>query len=174
MKILTDSQTPMPFVRLLRALGWDVRTVYDEGTEGEKEDYRHLINARGQDRVLLTYDYLKGESGAKVAAELLLRGGRIIQIRQGPEQPLLRAVGRLLFHHPDWYPFLQRNHGVALISDIRYNCRLFTPEQYSQTISSVARPHFEEYLRYWEEKGIRPPRRRVPTPPPSSQRRLDI
>lgn len=76
MNFLTDAQTPLPFVSLLRQLQWDVRTVYEENTQDEKDDVAHLINARSQDRALITFDLLRGESGARVAAELILNGGK--------------------------------------------------------------------------------------------------
>ena len=108
----------------------------------------------------LPLDLLRGQSGARVAAELILRGGKVIQIRNGPEQPLMKALGRLLFHYPEWQPFLTKGDGVAVISDIRNPCKLYTPQEYSQTIHDTSRPHFDEYLDYWKAKGIRPPRRR--------------
>lgn len=160
MRFLTDSQTPLPFVHILRKLDWDVRTVYEEGTQDEPNDYVHLINARTQARVLFTFDLLRGESGAKVAAELVLNGGRILQVTRGPSQPLPRALGRFFFHQPEWFPFLDRNDGVATISDIQHNCIVRTPEEYSQVISRTASIHFDEYIRFWEEKQILPPRRR--------------
>ena len=160
MKFLTDAQFPQPLVDLLRRVGWDVRTVYEEETEGEADDSRHIIYARSLERVFMTFDLLRGQSGARVAAELILRGGKVIQIRNGPQQPLMRALGRLLFHYPEWQPFLAKTDGVALVSDIRNPCRMYTPRQYSQSIRNIDRPHFDEYLRGWEAKGGLPTRRR--------------
>ena len=70
MKFLTDAQFPQPLVDLLRRVGWDVRTVYEEETEGEADDSRHIIYARSLERVFMTFDLLRGQSGARVAAEL--------------------------------------------------------------------------------------------------------
>ena len=166
MKFLTDTQFPQPLVDLLRMLGWDVRTTYDEGTENEADDSRHIIHSRSLDRVFMTFDLLRGQSGARVAAELILRGGKVVQIRNGPEQPLMRALGRLLFHHPQWQPFLAESDGVAVVSDIRSDCKLYPPRLYSQKIGSIVRHHFDEYLRRWEEKGVVPPLRRPRKPMP--------
>ena len=160
MKFLTDAQFPQPLVELLKKIDWDVRTAYEEGTEGEADDSRHVIHSRDLGRAFLTFDTFRAESGARVAAELILRGGKVVQIRGGPEQPLMKALGRLLFHHPEWQPFLAKNNGVAVVSDIRNPCKLYTPDEYSQTIRKLNRPHFDEYLRHWEAKGISPPRRR--------------
>lgn len=173
MKFLTDAQFPEPLVDLLRKVGWDVRTVYEEGTEGEADDSRHIIRSRSLARVFLTFDTFRAESGARVAAELVLRGGKVIQIRGGPQQPLMKALGRLLFHYPEWHPFLAREDGVAVVSDIRHPCRLYTPADYSQTIRKLDRPHFDQYLRYWEEKGIMPPRRRSRKSPPQQSQMFD-
>ena len=171
MKFLTDAQVPYPLVELLRRIGSDVRTAYEEGTEGEADDSRHIIHSRNLGRVLLTFDTFRAESGARVAAELLLRGGKVVQIRGGPDQPLMKALGRLLFHQPEWQPFLATRDGVAVVSDIRNHCKPYTPHEYSQTIRKLDRPHFDEYLRYWEEKGIAPPRRR-PRKPTAQQSQM--
>ena len=124
------------------------------------------IHARDLGRVFLTFDQLRGQSGARVAAELILRGGKVVQIRNGPEQPLMKALGRLLFHYPEWQPFLVKRDGVAVVSDIRNHCKLYTPHGYSQTIRDLNRPHFDEYLSHWEAKGVLPPRRRQRKPIP--------
>ena len=174
MRLLTDAQVPYPLVELLRKIDWDVRTAYEEGTEGEADDSRHIIHSRNLGRVFLTFDTFRAESGARVAAELLLRGGRVVQIRGGPDQPLMRALGRFLFHEPEWQPFLARRDGVAVVSDIRNNCKLYTPHEYSQTIRTLDRPHFDEYLRYWEEKGISLPRRRPRKPPAQQSQMFDV
>ena len=166
MKFLTDAQFPHPLVELLRRVGWDVRTAYEEGTEDEADDSRHIIHARELGRVFMTFDQLRGQSGARVAAELILRGGKVIQIRNGPEQPLMKALGRLLFHHPEWQPFLTKSDGVAIVSDIRNPCKLYMPHEYSQTIQAIARRHFDEYLEHWRARGVMPPRRRPRKPTP--------
>ena len=166
MKFLTDAQCPQPLVELLRRLDWDVRTASEEGIERERDDSRLLIHSRDLGRVLLTFDLLRGQSGARVAAELTLRGGKMIQIRNGPGQPLMKALGRFVFHHPEWQPFLAKSDGVAVLSDVRTPCRLYTPSEYSQGIQRIARPHFDEYLDYWAAKGILPPRRRPKKPNP--------
>lgn len=174
LRFLTDTQTPQPLVEMLRALGWDVRTVYEEGTEEEQDDVNHLIKARSLGRVLITFDQLRAESGARVAAELLLGGGKLIQITRDPAQDLHRALGRLLFHYPDWYPFLDVSHGVAVVSDINRNPRLYTPRQYSQTVSSSSKRHFEEYVAAWEVKRREPSRVRRRRLPSSEQTRLNL
>jgi hypothetical protein len=35
----------------------------------------------------------------------------------GPDQPPERAIGWLLFHYPEWYPFLEQQEGRVHISD---------------------------------------------------------
>ena len=53
MKFLTDAQFPQPLVDLLRRVDWDVRTAYEEGTEGEADDSRHTIHSRDLERVFM-------------------------------------------------------------------------------------------------------------------------
>ena len=64
MNILADAQVPYPLVDMLRRIGWDVRRVQDEGTQDEKDDAKHLIMAREQGRIFLTFDVLTGEEAA--------------------------------------------------------------------------------------------------------------
>ena len=169
MNILADAQVPYPLVDMLRRIGWDVRRVQDEGTQDEKDDAKHLIMAREQGRIFLTFDVLTGEEAARIAAELVLNGGKVLEIRRGPDQPFMKSLGRLLFHYPEWEPFLSRNEGLVSISGLGNNSKVFTPSQYSQTIRASARHHFEEYIKKWEDKAIQPPRRMQPKPPPEEQ-----
>lgn len=173
MKFLTDAQFPQPLVELLRKLDWDIRTVYEEGMGDEADDSRLIVHSRSLERVFLTFDLLRGESGARVAAELVLHGGKVIQIPQGPDQPLLRALGRLLFHQPEWQRFFASEDGVAVLSDVRNPCKLYTPQEYSQTIHRIARPHFDEYMQHWEEKRTLPPSRRRRSSPPEQSTLFD-
>lgn len=138
-----------------------MRTVYDEGVHQEKVDAILIGYARGLNRIFLSYDELKAQSGAEVAAELTLRGGKVIQIRGGPEQPTLRALGRLLFHHADWYSFLENNDGIAIISDIKRDPKLLTPDKYSQTFGRTNRVHFIDYMQAWHDKQRAPVRTRA-------------
>ena len=109
---------------MLRNLGWEVETVREHNWENEKHDYVLVARARELGRVFLTFDRLRKTSGIEVAREIHENGGRVIVVAGGPDQPIERAVGRLLFHHPEWFPFLRESEGWVYISDLKHNCQL--------------------------------------------------
>ena len=152
MIFLTDSQTNQRFVEILQKLEWDVRTAYEESLAGKAKDYLLVIRANQLKRTLITFDELAGESGALVARELRTYGGKVLRIMGGPEQPPYRALGKLLFHHENWYPFLDTHDGVVVISDTKQSCRLYTPEMYHQTYHQTDAKQFEDYLAKRKEK----------------------
>jgi len=112
-KFLTDAQTSVILVRLLRKLGWDVETVYEHGIDKEPDDSRLVGWAHAHERVFVTFDLLRNESGERVARQIRDVGGKVITVFGGPDQPVERALGRLLFHQPEWEPFLEKNDGRA-------------------------------------------------------------
>ena len=150
----------MPFVGYLEGIGWDVRTVYQENKADEKVDAFLVAQARELDRIFLGFDRFKGISGAQVAAELTMRDGKVVQISRGPEQPLLRALGKLLFHHPEWEPFLKKNDGIVTLHDVNRAPKLLTPREYSQVISQTNLVHFHEYKQKWQSKQQAPKKRK--------------
>ena len=177
MKFYTDAQASRVFVDILRQLGWDVRTVYDQGTAREKQDYLHVQQATSLGRIFISFDYLRGESGAKVARELASNGGRVIKIGGGPDQSPLRAVGKLLFHHPDWEPFFRENDGFVDISDIKRNPRCYLPAAYLQRTDPTGAQQFIEYLQRRQERREerqRQPRARRPQIRPRDQSEMDL
>ena len=129
MNLLTDSQVPQPFTVLLRAvgteLGWKVDTVYQHHIQHEKKDARIVAWGHANDFVIVTLDDLKAESGAEVAREIRDRGGRVIVISGGPQQPIERAVGKLLFHMEVWLPFLESGDGR--VGHLGHQARLSLP-----------------------------------------------
>jgi len=175
MKLLTDSQTSALFVDALRKLGWEIETVYQHGLEREKDDARLVAWARTFDFVFLTFDNLRGEQGARVAREIRERRGKVISIWGGPNQSIERALGRLLFHYPDWFPFLERYDGRVDITDLRNLCKMLPRSKLRGSFRQTGERQFEDYI----EKRTRPratearPRRRR-RPTPREQSHMDI
>ena len=172
LKFLTDAQTPKPFSDNLVKLGWDVRTVQEEGVSEEKTDAVLVGHARQLGRVFVTFDELTRASGAQVAAEMGMRGGKVIQVRKGPQQHLYRALGRLLFNYPDWYPFLEAGDGIVTIHDIRQAPGLQTPAEYSQSVTQTYRHHFTEYQQRWRTRQQAPRKKRIRKKRPPTQQRF--
>jgi hypothetical protein len=103
----------------LAALGFDVidkRTV-DE-LEWQNDDVELLKWARRNKRILLGFDLYKGQTGPRLDDELRRRGGRVITIAGGPQQPTSRALGKLLFHQETWEPFFEAGHGKVRIETV--------------------------------------------------------
>jgi hypothetical protein len=147
-------------------LGWDIETAQQANLTGKIDDVVWVIYARKHNRIGITFDKLRAEQGEKVARELRLNGGHVIRIQGGPEQNEYRAVGKLLFHLPEWYPFLTSNNGVSVISDVRTaSCKNCTPEVYHQKYHHVDAEQFTEYLKKQKQKPYRPrPRKKKIAP----------
>ena len=161
MKFLTDTQTPMPFVECLRLLGWDVVTVYQYDLQYEKDDAVILRKATELDRILITFDYLRGEQGVRIARELRDQGGQLIRISGGPDQPVLRALGKLLFHHERWLPWFAANEGRVVISDTRQVPSFTLRSDLSVNVQVLREPPFESYLEQKESARTKPRKARV-------------
>ena len=161
----TDEQVPKPFSDLLERIRWDIQTSPIEGKlRGVQPaiwqilpDFQQLQVARELNRIFITFDELKGQEGAQFAYELERNGGKVIQILGGPEQNIHRSLGKIWFHFPSWFPFLQQNDGIAVLSDLKSNPPLWTPKEYSQRLSTDARPYFAEYKKHWQERELPKP-----------------
>lgn len=167
MRLLTDANTSQRFVEILRKLGWDIQTAYEAGLAGKNVDVPYIIHARKEQRIFLTFDNLRAEHGVQVAQELRHNGGKVIRVAGGPDQEDYRALGKLLFHYPEWHPFLDAQSGVAVISDLK-SCKRFTPQEYHHHYYKIDAEQFETYLKSRSERPYRPRKRRR-RPSPSEQ-----
>lgn len=157
-----------PVVDMLSRLGWDVETAEQAGLTGKINDTKWVVHARKHGRIAITFDELRGEQGADVSRELRLRGGKVIRVQGGPEQSPYRALGRLLYHYPEWHPSLSENDGVSILSDTKHNCSNHSPEQFHHKCHRIDAEQFTEYLA--ARKTRRPHRkRRGRRPPPPQQ-----
>ena len=128
-------------------MGWDIETAKQAGLTGKIDDVVWVKYAREHKRISLTFDELRAEQGIRVTRELRLYGGQIIRLQGGSDQNKYRAVGRLLFYYPDWYPFLSKSDGISVISDVRNQvCKNFTPEAYHQKYHRTDAEQFKVYL----------------------------
>lgn len=173
MKFLTDAQVNFLIVQMLRAIGWVVETVYEHGLDREKDDARLVAWAREHGFVFLSFDEFRGQTRVSVAEELRERGGRVITVGGGPDQPPERALGRLLFHYPEWFPFLQANEGRVHISDTKHNCRTYPRDAVTAEIHVSREPQFQAYLDRREAARQTPrPRRNRTRKTPTEQHDL--
>lgn len=158
MKFLTDAQTRQKFVEMLRRLGHEVTTAKEQGLHREK-DYRLVAWAHSLGHMFITFDALRGQSGMEVAREIKTNGGRVIYIGGGPEQEPERALGRFLFHWPEWFPHLREHSGLVEISDTKHNIRWYPASRIQQRVRKAHRPAFDEYLKKRAEARMKPLKR---------------
>lgn len=150
---------------MLRKLDWDIETAYQAGLAGKVLDVNLLKYARGNNRIYLTFDELRGQHGRDIGRELRKYGGNMVQIRGGDDEDKYHIIGKLLFYYPDWYPFQIKHDGVSVISDLKKNCVNYTPEGWHQKFHKVDAAQFAEYLKKQKLKPYkRRPRRRVSSP----------
>jgi hypothetical protein len=158
-KFLTDVQARISFVWTLRQLGHEVTTAHEQNLDQEKDDSKLVARAHVLGAVFLTFDDLRAQSGMRVAREIAVNGGRAIRIGGGPDQPDERALGRLLFHWPEWYPKLKRNDGLVEISDIKQSIRWYPRGRIRMRVRPIDQPAFDEYLREREAARKKPLKR---------------
>src|SRR4030043_2119479 len=116
---------------MLTRLGWDIETAEDAELIGTIDDTIWVKHARKGKRIGLTFDELKANQGVKVSRELRRRGGKIIRINSAGNP--YWAIGKLLYHYPEWMDFFKENDGVAVISEPKpQGCKCYTPEEYHQ------------------------------------------
>jgi len=156
-RIYTDASVSLRVVDILIRLEWDIETAQQAGLTGKIDDVEWIIYAREHGRIAITFDKLKADQGARVAHELRKNGGHVIRIQGGPEQDKYRAVGKLLFHYPEWYPFLTSSNGMSIIGDVRTaSCRNYTPEEYQQKFYPTDAKQFTEYLKKRKDRPYKP------------------
>lgn len=140
-----DASVYAPVTDMLRRLGWDIETAQDAGLTGKIDDTKWVIYARKRNRIGITFDELRAKQGEKVSRELRRRGGKIIRINGAHNE--YRAIGKLLYHFHDWYPFLKNSEGISVLSDIRpQGFKNLTPEEYHQNYHRVDAQLFKPYL----------------------------
>lgn len=154
---------------MLRALGWTVDTVYEHPPLAtEKDDSRILAWAHSHQMVMITFDSLGGEAYLRVTRELQRNGGKLIQIGGGPNQPPMRAVGKLLYHHDKWYSFFNEHDGRVNIHDLqRY--KEIDRANLTSDIATLEDEQFEQYLEKKREERRRPRKTRQRRIPPEQK-----
>lgn len=56
-------------------------------------------------------------------SELAHKGGRVIEIEGGRQQPALEAVGKLIHHREGWLKFFAESHGAVLVHKQGMECK---------------------------------------------------
>jgi hypothetical protein len=171
-KFLTDAQTNFIFVDQLRKLGFDVETVYEHGVHKEKADERLVAWARTFGLVFVTFDQLRAETGVRVHEEIRLRGGKLIMIGGGPQQPVNRALGKFLFYHEEWYPRLSNEDGKFRIHDIKKSFEWKSRADLQQLFVKANPQHFDQFLQ--RRAAGQPTRRRSRRQTPQEQSHMHI
>ena len=78
--------------------------------------------------MFLSVDLFRGDTGKRMQDEVSRRGGMVVKVGGGPEQPLTRFLGKVLIHQERWEPFLLDGHGwVHIQSGDSGKCRMTRP-----------------------------------------------
>lgn len=157
---------------MLAALGWDIQTAQDVGLTGKIDDVEWVIHSRKVNRIAITFDELKAEQGVIISRELRRRGGKIVRVNGRLND--YKAIGKILYHFLEWYPFLIENDGVAVLGETKpQGCTCYTPEEYHQHYHLKDSQKFaSEYLKNKKIKNISPKKKRQRKPPPENQSRF--
>lgn len=132
---------------------------------GKHPDVNLLIVARSEQRIYVTFDKLRGESGRSIGRELRKNGGNVIQIHGGDDQNEYRIMGKLLFHYPEWFPFQAKYDGVTVISDVKKNCINYTPDAWHHKYHKLDAEQFTAYLKKQQTKPYKRRPRKGKTSP---------
>lgn len=155
---------------LLVRIGWDIETAEKAHLTGKIDDTVWVNYSTGQSRIAITFDELRAQQGERVSRELRIHGGHVLRVQGGPEQDTYRALGKLLFHYPEWFDFLSAHDGVSVISDVRaQSCRNFSPTQYHQHFHPSDAEQFTAYLERHKQSKILPRKHRRHEEPNSDQ-----
>ena len=113
-RFLLDEDTTPDLENILRLLGF--RTEHARRVEEDLTDDVEVLRwARKHHRILVCHDQ-HDDHATKLAwnPEIGTRGGRVIEIRGGPEQDPQRAAGLVLTHRSEWSAlFAEHGAGVA-------------------------------------------------------------
>jgi len=168
-RFFTDACVPYPIVEAIRKLGWDVETAYEAGLAHKVVEDDLVRHATTNNRIFLTVDDLRSEHGERVSRELREKGGKVLKVRGGPAQNEYRALGRILFHYPDWEPFLKAGDGVAVIGDLKNPCRVYAPDEYHHRFHPLDAKQFDDYLAKRRQKRMPSKRKGRPASPDQDQ-----
>lgn len=119
LKFLVDAQATRTFVSQLRALGYDVAWVAEEPELRSADDVTVLDAATREGRVLVSFDLFRGQTRRRIYEALATSGGKIVTIAGGPEQPVSRSVGKLLYHSERIESLFTASDGRVHIGDLR-------------------------------------------------------
>lgn len=173
-RLLTDEDIPVGWARAINKLaaidelGLRIQaTSVHEIDRSGLTDKEQLVFARANGYVLLTCDMYRHRDGQELRAEFATNGGRIIQIRGGPAQPIQEAVAKFLIHYGKWEKEHSDVDGITTFqgaNPFRYRNRdQFTP--------SLART-LDQQLTGYESRPTSPRQRSSRGEPPQGQRKL--
>lgn len=147
---------------MLQKLGWDIETANEAGLAGKINDTKWVVHSRQQKRIAITFDELKAKQGEQVSRELRRHGGKIVRINHASNE--YHAIGKILYHFKDWYPFLTEYDGVCVISDTGpQGFKKYNPEEYHQHYHPNDAQLFTAYLEKHKNRPYKP-RSKKPKP----------
>ena len=150
-RFLTDEDIPVGWARAINkvaaieelGLQLDATSVHDIGRSG-LTDKEQLIFARTNGYVLLTCDRYRHRDGQELRAEFATNGGRIIQIRGGPAQPIQEAVAKILINYGKWKGKHSKVDGITTFQGSN-PFRFRSPEKFTPSLAYSGDQQLAEY-----------------------------
>ena len=150
-RFLTDEDVPVSWAHAINkiaaveemGLHCEAISIHDIGRSG-LVDKEQLIFARENGFVLMTCDQYRHQDGQALRAELLTNGGKIIQLRGGPEQPAHQAVAKILMHFSAWREKFSMENGVATFQAANA-FRFRNPSRFAHNMSQTGEEQLIEY-----------------------------
>lgn len=117
-RLLLDADVTPEVESILQAVGFRTEHFLRLDVHA-RDDITVLLTARRLRRILVCFDrHSDRRTRVNWNAEIGLRGGRVIEISEGPEQDAYRAVGKVLISRAEWLAFFtEKKHGVAVVRD---------------------------------------------------------
>ena len=173
-RLLTDEGIPVGWARAINkvaaieelGLRLDVTSVHEIGRSG-LTDKEQLIFARNNGYVLMTCDRYRHRDGQELRAEFASHGGRIIQIRGGPTQPIQEAVAKFLINYGKWEMQHSKVDGITAFQGAN-PFRFRSPEQFTPSLSYTG----DQQLTGYESRPAQPRRSSRRVNPPHDQGEL--
>ncbi len=116
-RLLLDADVPPEVERILARIGFPLESARRREDIDDEDDIAVVRWARKHRMIVLCFDQ-HDDHRTRLAwnPEIGLRGGRVLQVSEGPEQEPEQAAGKVLMLRPRWSPILRAGHGVVRLT----------------------------------------------------------
>ncbi|GMU41891.1 MAG: hypothetical protein AMXMBFR23_27570 [Chloroflexota bacterium] len=139
---------------LLRVNGFRTESVIRVPEIDEQDDVAVIRWARKHQMIVVCFD-LHNDHQTRLVwdPEIKLRGGRVIEIPEGPEQPAEMAAGKVLMYQPTWSAWF-REHRAGVVRLNRHH-PIFKTQDEIRPPTPRSEADWERYLRAFGRRTSR-------------------